>query len=412
MDTLKQNNVSIIEGCTGCGLCSFVCPKNAIEIVENPEKDHFIYPKIDNLKCINCGLCLKQCPTASTNGKPLNVDTEVYYYKHHIEEMLLKSTSGGAFQGIVQSLYNGNCAIYGASWDGLKVKHKRITKLDELDSLLSSKYIQSYIDRNIYHQIKKDVDDGMRVIFSGTPCQVAAVACLLEKNRDDVYLIEIICHGVPNQWGFDKCIEYEEKRISGKIINFAFRYKNSNYESNRRFKMEFSKLNKRYKLVADHQYFPFYLYFYTYSIYRDSCYNCKFRKNRYGDILIGDFWGATKLTDFVKSNWSNSVAVPLTKKGIEIMSANGVKTLKTIKEISAFNKSVLYDGKPDIKYIDFYKKLVSYKNYKNMVISPNRTKINLKIKNIVKVILNIFLPKYKRKPMGKTFYKKNQTKAI
>ena len=48
------------EDCCGCTACYAICPKGAIEMKEDEEG--FEYPRIDEDKCVRCGMCLKVCP--------------------------------------------------------------------------------------------------------------------------------------------------------------------------------------------------------------------------------------------------------------------------------------------------------------------------------------------------------------
>lgn len=404
----KANNVSVIDECTGCGLCSFVCPKNAISMKEDENRNHFLYPKIDTTMCVDCGVCLKKCPINNLQKNEINLSTKVFKFRLKNKDSLLKSTSGGAFQAIVTSLFNEKCVIYGASWNGLKVVHKRISSLVELNELLSSKYIQSSIGKNIFKSIMNDIDSGLFVIFSGTPCQNAAINSLLdEERRKHVILIEILCHGVPNQWGFDRCIEHEEKIINGKIKSFSFRYKLDTKTDNRKFKFEFERRHSRYDVIGDCHFFPFYKYFHTYSIFRDSCYKCHFRENRLSDIVIGDFWEADKLIN-EKNPWSISFIAPLTYKGEQIAKKIGEQTDISIFEISKVNESFLRNLPPKKNYLDFYKRITDFSFYKQIREHPQRTKISCFVKNCVKRIINLFLPDGKRKKFIKTMYVKRK----
>ena len=53
--------------CTGCFACYNICPKKAINMVE--DDNGFIYPEIDKDKCINCDLCKKVCPSLNLVDK-------------------------------------------------------------------------------------------------------------------------------------------------------------------------------------------------------------------------------------------------------------------------------------------------------------------------------------------------------
>ena len=48
------------EDCCGCTACYAICPKQAIEMLEDEES--FLYPSIDAKVCIRCSSCLRVCP--------------------------------------------------------------------------------------------------------------------------------------------------------------------------------------------------------------------------------------------------------------------------------------------------------------------------------------------------------------
>ena len=50
-----------IQNCIGCGLCCFLCPTQAIMMNLDKEKNGFLYPQVDDDKCINCNKCVSNC---------------------------------------------------------------------------------------------------------------------------------------------------------------------------------------------------------------------------------------------------------------------------------------------------------------------------------------------------------------
>lgn len=55
------------EECCGCTACCSICPKFAINMVEDEEG--FEYPQIDQELCICCYRCLSVCPIKAAKRK-------------------------------------------------------------------------------------------------------------------------------------------------------------------------------------------------------------------------------------------------------------------------------------------------------------------------------------------------------
>lgn len=207
-------------------------------------------------------------------------------------------------------------------------------------------------------------------------------------------LIEILCHGVLNQWGFDKCVEHEERIIKGKIKDFSFRYKMDVNTDNRKFRYVFERKSKKYAVIGDFQLFPFYKYFHTYSIYRSSCYQCQFRNHRFSDIVIGDFWGANKLIN-EHNPWSISFMIPLTNRGKTIATKLGDRVELSLIDIANANEAFLNNRELEKEYSEFYKNITNFNFYKKIRISPKKKKAWNAIKNLVKAFINFFTKKQK-----------------
>ena len=165
--------------CCGCGACQAICPKNAIDMVE--DKYGFVYPKIDDTKCIKCGLCKKIC--SYKNPKMMEEDKKVYMSASKNENSLRKSASGGVFFELANAIILDGGIVYGCSMENennqLYPKHIRVDKCEDLIKLQGSKYVQSECG-NIYRQVKSDLLDNKIVLFSGTPCQVEGLKAFLQ----------------------------------------------------------------------------------------------------------------------------------------------------------------------------------------------------------------------------------------
>ena len=272
--------------CTGCSACKDICPVNAIEIISDVEG--FYIPNIISEKCIECNLCGSLCPSLN---KTLIQSTKIGYIVRLKENKILKnSASGGAFAGIAKYLIETkNAFVVGAAIDkSLKVKHTIINKIENLKELQNSKYVQSYID-NIYSEVKKILEQGEIVLFTGTPCQIAGIyAVIPEELRKNLYTADLVCHGVSSPKFLERQLKEESKSKQGKVINFKFRYKNPKATtiSSYMMMMMMEKGLPKIKRINQDIYFKLFI---EGKNFRESCYNCKYaNKNRIGDFTLGD----------------------------------------------------------------------------------------------------------------------------
>lgn len=305
------------ENCCGCGACVNICPKKAITLKE--DECGFKYPAIDFSKCINCGLCKKVCnyKKERETKKPSNVKAYLAINKN--KEKLLKSSSGGLFIAIAEKIIEENGIVYGCALDDLTPHHIRVTTKDELTKLQGSKYVQSDLE-NCFKLVLKDLKDGKKVLFTGTPCQIDGLNGYLNNTEyDNLFTIDIICHGVPNKKMFHDYIKYVEAVEHKKIKSFYFRDKSRGWGLNAKI---LYKDNTK-KIIPSYQ-SSFYQLFLDSMIYRKNCYSCPYAgTKRVGDITIGDFWGAKKehpeIKNSININDGVSCLIVNSKKGNQML---------------------------------------------------------------------------------------------
>lgn len=288
MPNINQLNLS---SCYGCTACASICGKTAIKM--KPSAEGFLYPSIDESKCVDCGLCLDVCNIETSNLLRIvhNEPLSVYAAWNKQHEEVMTSTSGGIASLISYTFLNEGSIVYGAAFDeNLKVKHIRITTIEELSKLKGSKYVQSDIS-GVFPQVKVDLNNGKNVLFIGTPCQVGGLKSYLRKTYDNLYTIDLICHGVPSPKMFKAYIDYIEKEEGLKISNYFFRKKKeSGWRS-----YECIIFNNKKQIVRTSGRQSYSIGFYKNFFSRESCYKCGFSQpKRTGDITLSDFWGAEK----------------------------------------------------------------------------------------------------------------------
>jgi len=278
------------KDCCGCGACMNVCPKSAITMEE--DEYGFVYPKINSELCVGCGACKKVCGYQNVPEK--HSAKAVYAAAAKNDSILKKSASGGAFAVLAESMIDKGGIVYGAAMPyengKLEPKHIRIDNKDDIVKLQGSKYVQSDTGF-VFQQVRKDLQSGKSVMFSGTPCQIAGLKKFLNKDYDGLLLVEIICHGVPSKKLFQDFIESYGKQLGGTIEEFYFRDKSKGQGMITKAVFEKNNGDKKEKIKHGNliPYMSFFLYSYTYRI---NCYICPYATaERVGDITLGDFWG-------------------------------------------------------------------------------------------------------------------------
>jgi len=182
------------ELCTGCGACYSICPVHCISMQEDPEG--FLYPVIEKEKCTSCKKCENVCPAIvqGNERKPLSV----YAAKNLNEEIRRQSSSGGIFTLIAESIIQKGGVVFGARFNGnWEVVHDYTETEEGLAAFRGSKYVQSRIG-DTYLKAKDFLLAGRKVLFSGTPCQIAGLKAFLQKDYDNLLTVDLICHGVPS----------------------------------------------------------------------------------------------------------------------------------------------------------------------------------------------------------------------
>lgn len=272
------------DDCTGCFACAAKCPRHAIS--QYVDQEGFRYPVIDNDKCVACHLCEKTCPIISPISKH---DKGITYAAWSLNpEIRLKSSSGGLFSEIAISVINDGGIVVGASMDeNGYVKHIIAEKASELSGMRGSKYVQSILDVELYGILQDYIESHKRVLFSGCPCQVAAVRSYF-KDSEFLVTVDIVCHGVPSPDVFASLFKNLKKSIPN-LVSYNFRQLDSWGVCGS------VNVNVNGKIVNHPLYGENTFYQDAFSkglMHRECCYDCRYATiERVGDISLGDFWG-------------------------------------------------------------------------------------------------------------------------
>lgn len=276
-------NITDKHFCCGCSACVQSCPKQCITLSE--DREGFQYPVVDTSACIDCKLCEKVCPylKKAEERKPLKIEAA---YNSDIQTRL-NSSSGGLFFLLAEYIIKNGGVVFGARFDdNWNVIHDYTDCVDHLPAFRGSKYVQSRIG-NAYQDVKRFLDYGRLVLFTGTPCQVMALKNFLRKNYDNLYTVDIVCHGVPSPRVWRDYLDYlnPEKKV---IISVNMRDKSRSW-SRYSYKIESDKGMLYDDYAANSEYLRMYIS--GFSV-RPSCFNCPAKGGRsHSDITLADAWG-------------------------------------------------------------------------------------------------------------------------
>ena len=303
--------------CTGCGACLQSCPKKCITWCRG--EFGFKYPSVDRDICIDCGLCERVCPIEKHTAEIKSQN--VYAVVNKDSQVLKRSTSGGAFSAIASKVLKDNGVVYGCIMgNSFKVKHVRIEKESQLGKLRGSKYVQSDTE-NTFNSVKSDLLNGIKVLYSGTPCQIDGLISFLGKKYDNLITVDIVCHGVGSQAYFNKFVDQFKKHCPS-VERIEFR--------NKRFVgWSCGGVVVKHDSQGSKKVLPFYNYenyYYSYflsgEIFRKSCYSCKYANtNRVADITLGDFWGIEKICPSFDSKDGCSLVIINTPNGEKVLNS-------------------------------------------------------------------------------------------
>lgn len=381
-DSLKKSNILDVnpKKCNGCTACSIVCPTHCIAMCENEEG--FLYPKVDASKCIQCNKCKSICEKAIP-AKPI---LELYVAKSKNIKVVSNSSSGGMFGELCQCFTqmggNVSAAKFDSKWD---VQHIISNSEFELSQCRGAKYVQSVLN-NCYAEIDKLLNDGEKVMFVGTPCQVSGLYKVLKKDYDSLITVSLICHGVNSPAVWRKYISELEDKHNSQIESINMRNKDFGWNKYS-MKIQFKNGDTHQKIKREDVFLRGFLS----NLYlRQSCYQCMNKgDNNVADIILGDCWGI-----------ENEKLEMDTSKGVSLIIVKSQKAKKIIQNISdrlilkeidssilgynlSYYKSALYNQKRN----KFFSKFISQKNMSVINEITKMTSVSILRKVLNKIVI-------------------------
>ena len=281
---MEHRNINHIGvDCCGCGNCANACPRQAVTMIPNVEG--FIYPDIAST-CVNCGICVKVCPQIKDLN---NLNKQLSYAAVTKDDDILKNAASGGVFGSISKLFlsQDNAYVCAATFSNGIVKHIVTDSLGDIKKFQGSKYVQSNLGE-CFPKIKSILKEGSKVLFCGTPCQVAALYSFVGYRPSNLFTLDLICHGVPSPMFLNKDIKHYCNDFN-KLKDLRFRWKNPQKPRSSSGFFLYFNMNHRSELYSS-SYDPYFATFMRGESFRLSCYQCRYANiKRVGDITIGDF---------------------------------------------------------------------------------------------------------------------------
>lgn len=336
--------------CTGCGMCTAICPSSAIQV--KPDLHGFLHPTVDAAKCTDCGLCARKCPISTPPQVSAHTDVLTGYAK---DETLLPGSSSGAIFPVLAAeiICRGGIVVGAAFDDNFDVIHTVAETLPELSTLCSSKYVQSRISADCYLQVKKLLADGRWVYFSGMPCQLAALKNYLGREYETLITQDTACHSVPSPMVWKDYAAALEKQHSGKLTSFSFRNKANGWEGYH-IHAAFDNGKEFRQFAAENPYQRGFLK----GLYsRNSCFSCRFKGvERCGDITLADYWGVKGIQPEAYNPQGTSLILLHSDKGRALLESckDKLQIIAAADGAFAYNPAVLTPIQKPARYDEFW----------------------------------------------------------
>lgn len=302
------------SNCCGCSACVHICPKQCIRLKQDDEG--FLYPEVTSDVCIDCGLCERVCPFL--NPASMHEPLEVYACLNRNEKERLASSSGGAFTKLAAIILSEGGVVFGACFDSdWNVIIDYTETLEGLSRFRSSKYVQASV-LNSYDKVRTFLVEGRKVLFSGTPCQIAGLKHFLRKEYDNLLAIDVVCHGVPSPLVWNKYLDEVVPEGRQYIDEINFRNKDNGW-TNFNFLLKANKqdLPRIKESFQENTYMKSFLFNLA---LRPSCHHCRAKAGRsQSDMTLADFWGIKKVKPSLFDDKGTGLVLVHTNKALDIL---------------------------------------------------------------------------------------------
>lgn len=343
------------EDCVGCNACVQRCPKGCISMREDGQG--FLYPEVNVVECINCGLCERVCPVINREepGKP----DGVYAAWNKDDGVRMSSSSGGVFHALASKVIEDGGVVFGAGFNGSwEAVHSSTETLGGISAFQGSKYVQSRIG-DTYSEAGRFLREGRKVLFSGTPCQIAGLRRFLGKDYGErLVTVDVVCHGVPSPgiWKDYLSATADEEGVALEdIAGISFRDKRESW-GDYGLAIRFRAGDREKERYSPMRCNPFMQGFLKDLYLRPSCYSCPAKGGRsHSDITLADFWGIRRHHPGLYSDKGVSLVLANTAQGSGMLGTIEVdRHAVSYEEAISGNPSVIRSAGKPAQYDKFW----------------------------------------------------------
>lgn len=348
-----------VPNCSSCAACANVCPRGAIAM--KIDEKGFYRPSVDSEKCVECGACERACPWTKNVANPNGASESPKAFAAYAtdETIRLNSSSGGIFSVLAEKVLDDGGVVVGVTQLGkAHFGHIVVENKADLEKLRGSKYVQADAGF-IYRDVRSLLRAGRKVLFSGTPCQVAALYSVLGTKRfENLTTVDIVCHGSPSVKVFEKYLRETESLENMQIEKCDFRNKSTGWKA-----YSLLLFGGEYKKVIPHENSRFMRLFLNRICQNEACENCRYRKlPRIADITLGDYWNIASVHPEMDDDKGTSVVLLNTERGEKLFDeiSPRIRSCESRLEMAiAGNPCIVRSSAPHPKRAEFFAELDS-----------------------------------------------------
>ena len=269
--------------CCGCTACVNACPVQCI-VMRRDREEGFDYPVANPDLCVGCGKCDAVCPVInpSDRRKPSAA------FAVRCGEYADGSSSGGVFPALAKAVIDDGGVVFGAVMErDMIVGHAEAETMEQVQRMRGSKYVQSD-PYSSFADAKEYLKEGRKVLFTGTPCQIAGLKKYLGAEYEGLLTVDTACHGVPSPGLWEMYLGALQTKVKQDIVAVDFRDKSRSW---RHYDFTCKGQGGAQVISVKAENDPYMALFMQGMTLRPSCYSCPVRGGRSGsDITLADLW--------------------------------------------------------------------------------------------------------------------------